>query len=230
MSKSLIIITILIMNQLCYAQKGEAILILKDSTRVEGFGEISGLSSNVSVKFKNDSLKYRTYSHKEIIGLDLKENEYYRMFRYKNTDKSKYPELLEIISNGKLSLYVKIFGNGILSKSPLSRRLDEYFGVYGNTPDDFEIPGINSPPASNNFVNMAYLELEFDRVSYYIGHKGSDKAGFLFSSGLPFSKGFKKAMKDKFMDCPSLIEKVENKEFKKKDIILAIYYYNSKCL
>jgi hypothetical protein len=86
------------------AQKEEAALILKDGSRIDGFGEISGISSIVSVKFKNDSLRYKTYDQNEIIGIDIKEYDYYRKYRYINTDTSKYLELLECILTDSLSL------------------------------------------------------------------------------------------------------------------------------
>lgn len=102
------LIFIFIISSATFAQKGDAELILKDGTKITGIGEISGISTMVSVKFRNDSLKYRTYSTEEIQGINIKENDYYRKFRYMNTDDSKYPQLLEIISNGELSLYINL--------------------------------------------------------------------------------------------------------------------------
>jgi hypothetical protein len=202
-----------------HAQRGEAELILNDGKRIKGFGEITGMSSILTVRFKNDSLKYRAYSHEDIIGIDIKENEYFRKFRYKNTDKSKYPKLLEIISNGELSLYIRIFGEGILSGMPLQKRLEKYVSEHHFVP----------PDSNGFFINYAYTEIDFQRYSYYIGVKGSYDVEHLYTRGLPFSKTFKKAMKSKFKNCPELIDKIEEKEFKKEDIITAIYFFNQEC-
>lgn len=211
------------------AQKGKAELLLKDGTKIEGIGEISGISTIVSVKFRNDSLKYKTYSSDEIQGINIKENDYYRLFRYKNTDDSKYPQLMEIISNGKLSLYIKIFGHGIVSQMPLQQRAEKYLAKFDNA-NVFDVFG-NFDLVDNEFRNnFIYVEINFPRYSYYIGQKNEDDVEHLYTRGLPFSKSYKKAMMEKFSDCLSLIKKVEEKEFKKEDVIFSIYYYNEICL
>lgn len=43
------------------------------------------------------------------------------------------------------------------------------------------------------------------------------------------SKNFKKAASKFFSDCPQLITKIETREFKKKDLISIIDYYNNSC-
>jgi len=42
-------------------------------------------------------------------------------------------------------------------------------------------------------------------------------------------KAFKKRASDFFKDCPSLVAKIENKEFKKEDLIPIVEYYNTNC-
>jgi hypothetical protein len=222
MEGNLYLIVFVLFTGLLYAQRGEAELILKDGTKVDGFGEITGMSSIVSVKFKNDSLKYRTYDYDEIKGINIKENDYYRLFRYKDTDKSKYPQLLEIISNRKLSLYIKIYGEGVISKMPLQKRADTYLNRFNRNfsyMSGYEI-------TNSNFI---YTSIDVPRYDYYIGKRNESDVEFLYTKGLPFAKNFKKSIKDKFSDCPSLIEKVDNKEFKKEDIIFLIMFYNNKC-
>lgn len=221
---------ILFLTVIGHAQVGEAELILKDSTRIKGIGEISGISSIISVKFKNDTLKYRTYAPDEIIGINIKENEYYRSFRYKNTDKSKYPQLMEIVSKGKLSLYIKLFGDGVVSNMPLQKRANQYLNRYqasGLLEDLFGHQNFDQSLISQNFI---YVEMNFPRYSYYVGERHSNNVEYLYTRGLPFAKSFKKAMKERFSNCPSLLKKVEGKELTKEDIILVLYYYNEKCL
>ena len=43
------------------------------------------------------------------------------------------------------------------------------------------------------------------------------------------SKNFKKLASNYFSDCPSLVEKLQNREFKKRDIIAILDFYNNSC-
>lgn len=90
-----------------------------------------------------------------------------------------------------------------------------------------------------------------DKVSLY-SYK-YEKGGVGLTSGNTFSSGtasgkiyflqyknnlpvkiidahFKEQMNENFYDCPSLIEKVDNKAFKKGDIHKVVNYYNSNCI
>lgn len=208
-----------------YAQKGKAVLILKDSTRIDGIGEISGISSIVSVKFKNDTLKYKTYRPKEIIGIDILENNYYRKFRYKYKDGGKFPEILEVVSIDSLSLYVRIYEESVLS----------------NSFSDEPILGINDELAptvklaDGQEIKMGrsrklYRETNFARYSYYVGVGKSDQVEHIYTKGLPFTKGFQKTMIKYFKNCPALIEKVEKKEFSNDELWAVLEFYNKECV
>jgi len=229
------------------AQNGEAVLILKDSTRIKGYGEISGISSIVSIKFKNDSLKYRTYDQDEIIGIDIKEYDYYRKYRYKKTDTSNYPELLESILTDSVSLYIKIFGNGSIPNRTYFRieekTKDKFEGQPENTEfykwlkrkvntfvDDEEIEIIEEDLSKKILLSQAFSGYYFERVSYYIIRKKNEQAELIYTKGLPFSKSFKKSIKKKFSDCPELISLVEDKTISEGDIVKALYFYNNFCL
>src|SRR5690606_37318227 len=202
---------------LAYSQKGDAVLILKDSTRINGIGEISGISSIVSVKFKNDTLRYKTYRSKDIIGIDILENNYYRQFRYKYVDGAKFPEIMEIISIDSLSLYVRIFEGSVLSNSFISESIPIL--TIGKS------DGKNIGPNRN-----VYMEKNFPKFSYYVGYGESDHVQQLYTKGLPFSRGFKESMKRYFKDCPALIDKVENDAFSNKELLRVIDFYNQNCL
>lgn len=41
--------------------------------------------------------------------------------------------------------------------------------------------------------------------------------------------GFKKAMLEYFADCGSIIEKIEERAFKRKDLVEIVDYYNQFC-
>ncbi len=68
---------------------------------------------------------------------------------------------------------------------------------------------------------------------------GTLSSGFAYSSDgfilqkenseLKKIKRFKKDMPEYFSDCPKLIEKIENKEYRENDIDLIVKFYNSWC-
>ncbi|UAB82286.1 hypothetical protein INR76_05870 [Marixanthomonas sp. SCSIO 43207] len=211
-------------SSIAFAQRGKATLILKDNTRIDGFGEISGISSIVSVKFKNDTLKWRSYKSKEIIGIDILENDYYRQFRYKYKNKNKFPEILEIVSIDSLSLYVRTYNGSVLTNSFVNEPIN---GV--DNPQKIELDNGQKINISQRPRN-SYTEMNFPRYSYYVGFGESDQVEHLYTKGLPFAKSFKKSMKKYFKNCPSLIEKVENKEFKNDELWKVLDYYNRNCL
>ncbi|NOZ46096.1 MAG: hypothetical protein GXO79_04860 [Chlorobi bacterium] len=80
-----------------------------------------------------------------------------------------------------------------------------------------QAPGMYS--ASTGMVTGGYSY----SVEKYILQKGNGK--------LKRTKGltFKNDMISYFSDCPELVTKIENKEFRKKDIQSIVMYYNSNC-
>jgi hypothetical protein len=149
--RKILIIFLILFSNLTFAQKGTSILILKDSTQINGTGEISGIHSIVSVKFKNDTLKYRTYKSKEIIGIDILENNYYRKFRYKYIDGGKFPDIMEIVSIDSLSLYIRIYEESVLSNS----FLNDPMPTIGNEPVTVELDNgqeISGSPNRNIYI------------------------------------------------------------------------------
>lgn len=213
-----------LLYSLSFAQTGKAILILKDSTRINGIGKISGISSIVTVKFKNDTLKYKSYKSKEIIGIDILENNYYRKFRYKYVKGEKYPEIMEIVSVDSLSLYVRIYDGGAISNS----FSNEPVGVINNSPNETVKLDNGQEIKISQSKNM-YTFITIPRYSYYVGIGQSDEVEHLYTKGLPFAKSFKKSMKTYFKNCPELIEKVNNKAFSNKDLVSVLEFYNINC-
>ena len=225
MTRQLLIAILLIISSLAYSQKGKAVLILKDSTQINGTGEISGISSIVSVKFKNDTLKYRTYKSDEIIGIDILENNYYRQFRYKYIDGGKFPDIIEIISINSLSLYVRVYEGSVLTNSYSTQPI--ILSGNGN-PQTIRLENGNEIIIGHS-RNM-YAEINFPRYSYYVGPKESDQIEHLYTKGLPFAKSFKKSLTKYFKNCPELLEKVELKEFSNNDLWEVLDFYNQNCL
>ena len=217
-------------SSFCFSQKGNAILILKDSSEIKGVGEVSVINSIISAKFGNDSLKFKSYRSKEIIGINIIENNYSRKFRYKYIDKNKFPELVEIISiNDKLSLYCRIYDGGNLMDSDLTREIvqSRINNNFNNINSNVELPDgtrINLFPST-----FAFAKIDFPRISYYIGESNNERLEHLYTFGLPFSKKFEKAISKRFGKCTSLIEKIDNKKFTKNNILDLVNYYNENC-
>lgn len=232
-------------NSVASAQKGPAILILKDSTRISGEAEISGIHSIVTVKFKNDTLKWKGYKSKDLIGVDILENNYFRKFRYKHVDGSKFEDIVEIVSIDSLSLYVRVYEGSVVDKFNTSYDLSfadsapkgldaiDPFSYY-KSDYNHNIPNFNLLLPDGNSVRLGpyrgSLVVNFPRYSYYVGHGNSDQIETLYTRGLPFSKSFKKSMKNYFKDCPELLERIENEEFTKKNISEILSFYNCNYL
>lgn len=233
--KQIITLFILAFCGMSYGQRGKAVLILKDSTLVNGMGEISGISSIVSAKFGNDTLKYKSYTSKEIIGIDILENNYFRKYRYKfvkeKGKKKRFPELMEVVSIDSLSLYVRFYEGGVLTNSfqhNTTHMGNSNYPFYDNHVHEIEME--NGEKIKINNKTNVYTEFSIPRYSYYVGHGMSDEVEHLYTKGLPFAKNFKNAMKEYFTNCPELIEKVEIEAFKNNEICKVLEFYNQKCI
>lgn len=64
--------------------------------------------------------------------------------------------------------------------------------------------------------------------NFYVKRAGETEASHLGSNQL-FTKNFKKAASEYFKDCPSLVKKIKEKEFKKRDLKVIVDYYNEDC-
>lgn len=221
---NLILVVLLLFSSFAAAQKGKAILILKDSTHINGIGEISGFSSIVTVKFKNDTLKSKTFRSKEIIGIDILENNYYRKFRFKYIDGAKFPEILEVVSIDNLSLYVRIYEGRVLSNS----HYNEPIAMVGQAPNQV-IKLDNGQEIKVVQSRNLYMSADIPRYSYYVGIGQSDKVEHLYTKGLPFAEGFKKSLKKYFKNCPELLAKVENDEYSNDELLSVLEFYNRNC-
>jgi hypothetical protein len=64
---------------------------------------------------------------------------------------------------------------------------------------------------------------------YYIGKNDEDQITQLFNLFGPSKKIFKKIVPQFFGDCPDLLDKIDYKEYKKRDIVKIVDFYNKKC-
>jgi hypothetical protein len=81
-------------------------------------------------------------------------------------------------------------------------------------------------------VNMGFggpgVGASFTTKDYYLKRKVEKKANQLGPRGL-FLKNFKKYASIYFNDCPKLSEKIKIKEFRRRDIVEIVEYYNNNC-
>lgn len=84
---------------------------------------------------------------------------------------------------------------------------------------------MGSPMGFGGAPTMTYA---YSINNFYVMKNGDKLATHLGSNQL-FSKNFKKAASEYFKDCPSLVEKIKTKEFKKRDLKTIIDYYNEDC-
>lgn len=75
---------------------------------------------------------------------------------------------------------------------------------------------------------MVPMMLNYDVDNYYVQRKGETAVTHLGSNQI-FTKNFKKAASDYFKDCQMLVKKIQNKEFKKRDLEEIVEYYNTAC-
>ncbi|MGJ8733392.1 MAG: hypothetical protein ACSHW4_09600 [Cellulophaga sp.] len=79
-----------------------------------------------------------------------------------------------------------------------------------------------------NFGSVGGMGYSYTVNDFYLKRKNENAATHLASSKL-FSKNFTKAAKPYFLDCPDLIKKIENKEYKKRNLTEIVKFYNTKC-
>ena len=63
---------------------------------------------------------------------------------------------------------------------------------------------------------------------HYLGRKGESSVTRLTVKGV-VDKSFKKSTSKFFKDCPKLVEKIKNREYRRDDIIEIVNYYNFEC-
>ncbi|WP_190808398.1 hypothetical protein [Flagellimonas sp. S3867] len=144
-------------------------------------------------------------SEKQVFELDLvdtlKVHQKERSITYTQVriKDSEKPKVLEMVSTGE--------------KATLFRKISVGYN-----------PGV---PAPGGYGTGA-IPTHYSISSSYVRKAGEDEAVYLGNNQL-FSKNFKKGATELFQDCPSLIKKIENKEYKKKDIKDIIEFYNNEC-
>ncbi|PHR69250.1 MAG: hypothetical protein COA67_11005 [Lutibacter sp.] len=213
--------------------KGE--VILKDGTIRNGGIQLN--DSAFRIRFKDSAkqkksvkIDYKTVE-KIIINIDsLNPREFY----YKKTTKNKFYSFVELLQTGSVDLYKSSRNNLNLFYEGIDRRTTlEWMSHLRNTSPDIanfdnsrtvKLNGQNvilPTPARRN-TQFAYIEIEFP--VYLLHKKNTKKLFFLYSN-----KNLKEFTLENLNNCPKLVEKIQSKEFRKRDIAEIVEYYNENC-
>lgn len=66
-------------------------------------------------------------------------------------------------------------------------------------------------------------------INYYAYREGESRPKFLSTRDLISGLNFIKNTSEYFSDCEALVKKIKNKDFKKKETLEMVKYYNAKC-
>ncbi len=191
----------LFLSSTIHAQRTKAVLYFKDGTQITGLGKLKGANKVKFRKTRKD--KAKKYDFKNLEKVKIYEADDINTYVYlKVKDKNHYRVLEEVIV-GAVSLY-KIVSHG------------QHAGV-----------GMGGFGGAGGGMAIG-MGTSFSIKSYYVKRKNDQAVTHLGSTSL-FSKSFKKAAGSYFKDCLNLVEKIQNKEFKKRDIREVVEYYNTEC-
>lgn len=88
-------------------------------------------------------------------------------------------------------------------------------------------PGFNNGGGPNSGVGFVGSQ-SYTINNFYLRKTDETEATHLGSNQL-FTKNFGKAASKFFKDCPVLVQKIENKKYKKRDLKETVEFYNTKC-
>ena len=192
----------LLLNQLTISsQNDRAILIFHDGSTVEGYGK---LKSQDRVKFrKSKQDKAIKYHFRDLKKVTIYNDYAETIYVYQKIKGKKMYEVMEVVVVGEMSLYKKV--------------------TYGTHAGGMGAGGFGGSGGVGFGMTTSYTIED-----YYVKRKDEQEVTHLGSTDL-FSKNFKKAAGGYFADCPSLVKKIQTKEYKKRDIEEIVSYYNSEC-
>ncbi len=88
--------------------------------------------------------------------------------------------------------------------------------------------GYNPGFTAGGSGNAALGGYHYNINNFYVKNEGDSEVIHLGSNQL-FTKNFKQGASEFFKSCPELVEKIQNREFKKKDIVNIARYFNFNC-
>ena len=201
MNKLVLIIVFLVVMPIA-AQKEKAILHFNDGTSLTGMAKI--ITSGVRIKFRKDKKsKYKVYTSEEIESIEMYEKEPGSF----NTNITYAHYYFKKTKSYVLPRLMKLVEEGNV----------KLYLDYRAYLTSLSRGANNMGPAKSSIT------------SYYVSKDADDLVTHLGDRGNLFSKNFIKAASEYFEDCPELVKKIEDKEYKKRDIEEVVNYYNKDC-
>lgn len=207
MKKIVIIIAFLFVLPIT-AQKEKAILHFKDGTSLKGLVKIT--IQEDQIKFRKDKKSKKViYNSKEVQSIEIYDKET-DLFNLKGDTKHAH------------YYYKKIKNKETYPPRLLEIILDGKVKLYldyieSSTPSYIGPNGMMMGGGSQS-ISKYYVSKENEYLVTHLGDRGN-----------LFSKNFKKAASEYFKDCPSLVKKIQDKVYGKKDIEAVVTYYNTEC-
>jgi hypothetical protein len=181
----------------CFSQTQEATIFFNDGESIDGFGNLkrNKIKFRISLDEKADLWDYEMISKIEFHGFEIS-----RTFKYLRVKENTNPILIELISEGEVSLYQEklTYWSSINTHTSPSD--------YGKTPS--KIP------------------IKTSKIKNYI-MRNNDEFPTCLNCGI-FSN-WKKNIISYLSDCPTLIEKIKKNEFREIHLQEIIEYYNDFC-
>lgn len=197
--KKSVVLLVLLISSSAFSQKERCTVYFKDGKTSEGLGKLKP-DGNIKFRLNKDS-ESEIYQKNLIDKAAINQNGRVEIYKFKKV-KEDFPIWMKVIVEGKVSLYTN------------------------------DVTGYNFNTAGGNamggFGGMSYGGGGGTVIFYYVNHDGEDEVFKITSVG-NISKNFKNAASYFFKDCPALVEKIQNKTYKKGDLEEMVKYYNSKC-
>ncbi|MDY0779999.1 hypothetical protein [Tenacibaculum sp. IB213877] len=166
-----------------------------------------GRSEKGYLKIKNSKIKFK----KKITDKETSELSYKKIKKVIINEDGKDSEYHYKIIKGKKKGKIKLLKVVVVGKASLYKL--EHETSLGN-PSTFPLS------ATYNYKG----------ANFYIGNNESNLVEFIGAKSITVGrKSIKKGLLKYFEDCPELVKKIKNKEYKNKDIVEAVEFYNSNC-
>ncbi len=192
------------------AQDTEADIYYKDGKSFSGYGR---LLKNNKVKFKRTKeTKSLKVSFKLLDSVVIHTENGDFLFKEVKVEKVKKPIVLEVLVTGKANLY----GNTTLI-------MHRTFTQNGNTNFTSSTKKVGYDKTQNIFG------FNSTRTTDFLLQMPGDKEPKFLPLTNPLSSNFKKTTSEIFNDCPDLLAKIQSEEFKKKDMVEVVIFYNEHC-
>ncbi len=219
--KQFILLIILLIGTNSYAQFGfnsyeKATLKLRNGKEIDGEAKIT---NDQEVKFKKGNEK-EIYDYRNLESFKLIRNGEMVSYTYKIIT-GKKPRLLKIVREypGRINLFVFEYNHNNNSGAFNTVQTSQKMTPAG------EINIVNnSGSAMNSGVSLGVVN------EYYV-NKGSGHEVIKIGNDHPVfgKRHFKKTINEFFKDCPEIIRKVNENEFRRAEMVSIVDFYNENC-